>query len=359
MAALSKAKVPRERGRSGKAAGRATLSDVGREAGFSRSAVARVLLGTGGEHVRISASARTRIEKAARRLDYSPNRLAQQLRGKASRTIGVILDTGNTPVMSQRLFALESEASRRGYRLLVGQTHGQLEPLREYALDFRSRSVEVIFCLFDLAPGRDERAQSSFKKFRKVVFHGRPAWPGGYCVRVDTAAALVESIDHLVGRKKKQLALSLWNCAGDELAALRRDVFQRRTVELGLRGVVWDAASEGHEPSPAVLDRGIDFMIRKHGADAIIASNDIWATRFIFRLQRAGLRIPGDVAVLGYDNLDIASVMTPALTTVDQDHEEYATAALELLLEVAGDRAIPISRRIRTIRPRLIIREST
>lgn len=135
---------------------RATLADVAGRAGVSRSAAARALLGTGGEHVRVSASTRARIAKAARELDYQPNCFAQQLRGKASRTMGVILDTGNTPVMSQRLFALESEARRRGYRLLVGQTHGDLDALREYAADFSGRSVEAILYLFDLAPGCDE-----------------------------------------------------------------------------------------------------------------------------------------------------------------------------------------------------------
>ncbi len=84
---------------------RATLTDVAREAGVSRTAAARVLLGTGGDHVRVGEEARERIEAAAGRLDYLPNRLAQQLRGASSRTIGVILDTVNAPVMSERLLA--------------------------------------------------------------------------------------------------------------------------------------------------------------------------------------------------------------------------------------------------------------
>ncbi len=71
-----------------------TLIDIARAAGVSRSAVARVILGTGGDAVRVSEETSEKIQQMARRLGYSPNRLAQQLRGKASRTFGVLLDTG-------------------------------------------------------------------------------------------------------------------------------------------------------------------------------------------------------------------------------------------------------------------------
>lgn len=338
---------------------RPTLIDIAQAAAVSRSAAARVLLGTGGDHVRVSAATRERIEAAARRLRYTPNRQAQQLRGVSSKTIGVILDSLNVPVMSQRLFALEGVASRHGYRLLVGRTHGQTETLREYVADFTGRAVEAILCLFDLAPGRDERARACFGKFRKVVFHGRPAWPGGYCVRVDTEAAINACVDHLIAHGRRSPALSLWNCAKDELMEVRRSAFLRRVAKHGRPGVVWDAAAQSGQPSPDVLDRGIEFMMGKGRADAILASNDIWATRFILRLQKNSVRVPQDVAVIGYDNLDIASVVSPALTTIDQCHEEYAVAALELLLEIVSGRRIPAGGRVRTISPRLIIREST
>jgi len=338
---------------------RPTLSDIAREAAVSRSAAARVLLGTGGDHVRVSSGTHERIEAVARRLKYTPNRLAQQLRGVSSKTIGVILDSENVPVMSQRLFALEAVANWRGYRLLVGQTHGQAETLQDYVGDFAGRGVEAILCLFDLVPGRDERASDCFKSFRRVVFHGRPIWKGGYCVRVDTKAAMEDAVDHLVAQGKKRLALSLWSGANDELMEIRRTAFNQALAKHGRKGIVWDAAAAGNHPTVDVLDRGIDVMVKKWRADAILASNDIWATRFILHLQKNGLRVPQDVALVGYDNLDIAQVVSPSLTTIDQCHSEYATAALDLLLKLATGRRIAVAQRVYTITPRLIIREST
>ncbi len=337
---------------------RATLSDIAREAGVSRSAVARVLLGTGGEQVRVSEATSRRIEAAASQLRYTPNRQAQQLRGVSSKTIGVILDTQNVAVMSQRLFALESAASRQGYRLLVGQTHGQVEALQEYAADFTGRAVEAVLCLFDLVPGRDARVRECFHGFRKVVFHARPAWKGGYCVRVDTEAAIDACVDHLVAGGKRNPALALWNCAGDELMERRRNAFLQRLSLHACKGIVWDAGAKTITPSPAILDNGIDFMVRKCRADSIIASNDIWATRFMLKLQAAGKRIPEDVAVIGYDNLDIASVISPALTTIDPSHDDYAAGALRLLLDVAADRRIATNQRTIVVQPKLVIRAS-
>src|SRR5690606_34653604 len=128
---------------------------------------------------------------------YSPNRLAQQLRGVSSKTLGVILDTRNTPVMTERLFAIEREAANAGYRLLIGQTHGKTETINEYVADFSSRLVEGIICLFDLSPARTNQLKKTFAGFNNVIFHGRPAWPGGYCIKVDTAAAIRATIQHL------------------------------------------------------------------------------------------------------------------------------------------------------------------
>jgi len=336
---------------------KATLMDVAREAGVSRAAVGRVLLGTGGDGVRVSEGTKKRIEEAAAKLAYFPNRSAQQLRGKASRVMGVILDTRNTPVMSERLFSLEKEASKLGYRLLVGHVHGNSSTLGEYVKDFCGWGAEAILCLFDLAPGRDERAGENFGRFRNIVFHGRPAWRGGYCVRVDTAAAVSMAVDHLVQRGKKRLGIALWNCAEDELMEVRRVAFLDRAAFHGKQAIVWDAAAEAHDETSNIQDFGIDYLVSKMKADAILASNDIWATRFILHLQKRGIDIPRQVAVIGYDNLDVSRVISPALTTVDQEHGEYARQAMELLV------ALSTGRRVRektvTIRPALIVRHST
>jgi DNA-binding LacI/PurR family transcriptional regulator len=341
---------------------RSTLQDIARLAGVSRSAAARVLLGTGGESVRVSEGTGKRIRRAAAQLDYTPNRFAQQLRGVSSRTLGVIIETENIPVMTARLFALEHEASQRGYRLLIGRTHEQRNQLRDYVLDFSGRGVEAIFCLFDLGPKRDQWAREVFRNSKKVVFHGRPAWERGYCVKVDTIGAIHSVVDHLVARGKRNPALALWNMPKDELMSVRRGAFNEALAKHKIRArdkLVWDAASLSVNPTQEAADRGIEKLVRQGGADAILASNDVWAVRFMFRLKEIGLRIPEDVAVIGYDNLDIGEVIAPSLTTIDQSHQDYAAAAVDLLIRLAQDEPIPVAKRTVTVPSRLIIRHSS
>jgi DNA-binding LacI/PurR family transcriptional regulator len=328
-----------------------------------------VLLGTGGEHVRVSAQTQARIRVAAAQLGYAPNRLAQQLRGASSRTLGVIVGSENARVMGERVFALEQAAAVRGYRLLVGRVPAAEsgdDPLAGYVADFAGRGVEAVLFLFDLAPGRDVRVKAAFGCFRRVVFHGRAAWRGGLSVKTDTAAAIRAAVDHVVVRGKKRPALALWNAARDELMEVRRTAFAEALAAHGLPAAavrVWDAASESVTPDPATLDRGVVALVGKGRADAILASNDIWAVRFIQTLKAKGLRVPEDVAVIGHDDLDIGSVIEPPLTTINPNHEAYAEAALALLLRVAEDGATvhtsPGAKKTITVSSCLVVRGSS
>ncbi len=340
-----------------------TLSDVASEAGVSRSAVARVLLGTGGEHVRVGEDAQMRIHEAARQIGYTPNRNAQQLRGLSSRTIGVIVDSVNTRAMAERIFAIEEAAACLDYRILVGRVHGGVEQLDGYVADFMGRGVDAILCLFDLAPGRDARVKSIFKKrFPKVIFHGRAAWRGGFAVQIDIASAIRAAVGHLAERGKRRLGLALWNLKGDELMEIRRSAFVDALKIHGLpmdEGLIWDAASESATPDVATMDRGVESLVIEHQVDAILASNDIWAVRFIQTLKVRGFRVPQDIAVIGYDDLDIGRVVEPALTSVNPNHEAYANACLKLLMQVVGDGLGSASERTLKIQPLLVVRESS
>lgn len=118
-------------------------------------------------------------------------------------------------------------------------------------------------------------------------------------------------------------------------------------------GLIWAGAGSASRPHAEHLNDAIRKLVGHGWIDALIASNDIWAVRFIQHLNEHGWRVPQAVAVSGYDNLDLATVVEPNLTTVDQQHESYAREALSLLLDGAANRPE------RVIIPRLIVREST
>jgi DNA-binding LacI/PurR family transcriptional regulator len=338
-----------------------TLSDVARKAGISRTTAAKVLLGTGGDHVRVGDAAQARVRQAAEALSYRPNRAAQRLAGARTQTLGVLMDTVNAPVMNDRLAAIEREAARRGYRLLIGQVHGRLSVLADYLADFDSRGVDAFLCLFDVTRGRAGRLRPLLGGRRDVVMHGKPLQAGGYCVRVDTAGAVMRLVEHLLARGRRRIGLQLENMA-DELMPLRRKAYEaalKAHAQPVRPALIWAARSESVMPSPETIDDAIAHLVRDGRADAIVASNDIWAARLIQGLRAQGRAVPGTVAVTGYDNLDLATIVEPPLTTIDQQHDAYAIGALDLLTAIASGTLPPASKRTIVISPSLIVRSST
>jgi DNA-binding LacI/PurR family transcriptional regulator len=331
------------------------LIDVARAAGVSRVAAAHVLNGAGNGSVRVAPATRERVERIARELNYRPNRAAQQLRGVPSGLIGVIFDS-QWPTNFQRLSLLEQAGIARGLRFMVGQVHGDPRLVAQYLDDFQSRGVQGILCVVDLHRRYYDEMRPLFAGRRDVIFHGRPLVEESSCVRVDTADGIRQAVSHLLDRGRQRIGLLL-SSSGDQYMQFRRDGYEAEHVARGLAvepALVWCAEAETGIPDQAALDRAVDLLVRDAQADAIIAADDVWAVRLIQRLKARGVRVPDDVAVVGYDNLDLATVIEPALTTIDQQHESYAREAIDLLLNLGHSPATTA-----TVKPKLIVREST
>lgn len=345
-----------------KKAGIVTLVDVAKLAEVSRTTAAKVLLGTGGDHVRIGADARKRVKKAAESLQYRPNRAAQRLAGGHTQTLGILMDTVNAPVMNDRLAALEKEASLRGYRLLIGQLHGDTNTLNDYIADFDSRGVDAIFLLFDVTRGREDRLKPILGNRSDIVLHGKPLGKIGYCVKVDTARAVISLVEHLRKCGCRKIGLQLEDL-NDELMQTRKTSYKTALQQCGLpqdSSLIWTAKKNEVSSEPATINAAIDQLVATAEADSIIASNDIWAVRLIQGLKARGYRVPQDVAVTGYDNLDLATIIDPPLTTIDQQHQQYAKAAIDMLISItSADSKLHLHQKTVTIAPQLIIRASS
>jgi DNA-binding LacI/PurR family transcriptional regulator len=189
--------------------------------------------------------------------------------------------------------------------------------------------------------------------------HAKPLEADNYCVRVDTARAIGYLVDHLLARGRRRIGLHLEG-APDELMTVRREAY---TAALAAHGMDTDpslidtARTETVDPTREAIDEAIDNLAGGAGVDAIVASNDVWAAHLIQGLKARGHRVPEDVAVTGYDNLDLATIIDPSLTTIDQQHNIYAAAALDLLVAIAS-KAPPPPKRTVIVEPKLIVRES-
>lgn len=339
---------------------RVRLVDIAAQAGVSATVVSAVLRGGSTGTVRAGREATERVRNIAKRLNYRPNLAAQLLKGRPSDVIAVLIGAASTAANHERLAALEQAAYERGRRLMVGHFHDDPERTSKYIEDFLSRGIDALICFHNPAPNFDARGRGLLRGLRGVVFQTQRLIPGACCVDVDRAAGVRQAISHLVERGRKRIALVLNSSPEqDSLMEDRRRGYvaglEAAAREVGAR-LIW-CGSGIFPPTAALLQAGADALTGAY-ADAVIASNDVWAMGLMKMLRRDGRRVPEDIAVIGFDNLPAAELFDPALTSIDQNNKGFAEAALTLLTQVLERPDWPRKLRSVTVQPRLVVRES-
>lgn len=345
---------------------RVRLSDVAAKVGLSRSAVAGVLLHSAGKNVRVSKAAAARILAAAAELGYVPNQAAQRLAGKESRLVGVLIDSYAPAARFRQLAEIERAADAAGYRVIIGQSHGELAKIQSYLDDFLANDVAGLVCISHDYPDIGEEIARRTRIFAHTVFLGRPLGPVSRLAYIafDHARAMADVVDHLfaTGRRHPVFITSDLEYASTRLrhdsflSALRRHGIREAEtcVELVRNDLLW--TGEDLHPDLLALIRA---KIVNTGADAVVAMNDIIALRMLRALEAVGLRVPEDVALTGYDNSDFTAFIRPALTTVDLPPEQIAAEGFALLLRLIRGETLSARDRHILLRTRLVPRRST
>lgn len=330
------------------------LLDVAEAAGVSKATAAKVLLGTGGKNTRVSENVARQVREAAAELDYRPNQTARQLAGIRSQTLGLLIHHGNSPIVAERVFMMEEIASYAGYRMMIAHAHASEERVRRYLADFSSRGIDGIIAL-NFEAG-DTSLCEEMRSGPPVVFQStRPVdGPRFGWVRLDRAAGIRMAMDHLVTeRNRRQLGIVLNSHTTaydiERLDGFRRGLAVHRLPLRGERILAMDAVFD----YSAVIRRLVD----EQKVDAIIAASDLIAVALIKQLKAAGLRVPEDVAVTGFDNRESAAAID--LTTIDQENKLVAEATIDLVVKLIEQGPLESSRREIVVSPRLVVRATT
>jgi DNA-binding LacI/PurR family transcriptional regulator len=302
-----------------------------------------------------------RVLAEAKRLGYRPNAVARQLRGGRSGVLGVLIGLDDPQVNLDRLARLEHLAFERGYRLLVGQVREGDQKAALYLEDFAARGVDGLLWLHQPFQKTRRLSADLVNRLGAVVALDEPLTVGGGCVRIDYAAGIQLAVYHLheTGRRRIGLALAGPGQKGDPLQQ-RRLGYLRAMENLGVvtsPDHVW-LGDMVEQPTPLLVGRALEQLVHRGKADALLASNDLWAAAFLRALRKDGLRVPEDVAVVGFDNLAFSALLDPALTTLDQDHEAFARHTLDLMVNALQGGKIPKAKRMVTVIPRLVVRDS-
>lgn len=338
------------------------LADIAKMAGVSIPTVAKALHGTGGANTRVSEKTAKKIKSIARQMGYRPNLIARQLAGKKSQIIGVIIDSYAPQVAFNRLAEMERQAAKLGYRFMVGQSHGELDRILEYIEDFDARGVDGIICISHNYPAIAEQIDEAIANTElKALFIGRPADKSANFsfVDIDIADGIIQAISHLVNRGKSSIGIILPKSEYPNITARYKGYIaglNKNKLEYNEDLLADIPDTSIVKISSELIKPAIERLLAKQ-VDAIICSNDRVAVHVIKLLMKMGIRIPDQIAIVGYDNLEICEMITPELTSIDQNPRELARQAIDILIEQI-ERS-PTKPRHVTIKPNLIIRETT
>lgn len=328
-----------------------TMRDIAEATGVSQSTVSRVLSGTP-TAVPIAETTRKRVVETARRMGYRPNPLARGLRGAPTMLLGVIVRDVTDPFFAGAIEAASLEANRRGYNVVLGHAHRSADEAEALWGILEARHCDALLFLGDLRerPGLIEELQSTSIPV-VALWHGSRE-SGIPTVSVDNRSGITAVVGHLVDLGHERIAFAGPRRLGD--INEREDAYVAAVHGHGL--VVPDTY---HLEAPNDYRGGADAFDRLMDLDlpptAIVAPTDVLAIGMLHAAQRRGLRVPEDVSVSGFDDIPVAAVAVPALTTVRMPTEAMIHAAIDLVIgseEVLGD-FHPI------LEPELVIRAST
>ncbi|QMU97040.1 LacI family transcriptional regulator [Microbacterium esteraromaticum] len=326
---------------------RATITQVAARAGVSVASASRALNGQ-------IASAETiaKVEKAASELGYVADATAQSLkRGRTFQLAYAVADIGN-PVYVEMMTAIQKVTSASGYRLILSST-GDASSSVDVVRDLSRGYVDgLIISPLRVTP---ELLDALSAVPVPVVVLGRVPGDAGFdTVRADSLTAMRQVVDHLAERSHRDLAF-INGPVDTTPGAFRRDGFTAAVAahpEVRAQSVVATdfTIAAGYEAAIPLLS-GAE---RPH---AVIAANDLIGVGVLRAAEDLGLSVPGDLAVTGIDDTELAAVMRPGLTSVDMGAAERGRVAAELLLARIADAERPTQ--TVAVAPRLVVRGST
>ena len=328
------------------------LKDVAERAGVSVRTVSNVV----NDFHYVAPQTRARVQAAVDELGYRPNTAARQLRGGRTGLVALVLPELDSPYFSELGALLTDEAERRGWTLLVEQTRGDSErELRLLQADRAHHVDGIVFSPWGVDPGELDPAHHRVP----LVVLGEQSPAGCFDhVGVDNIAAARSATEHLLGLGRRRIAtIGGQPHLANATAAQRIAGFRLAVEAAGLPADSTFAADvrtlhreDGADAMRQLLDQSPDI-------DAVFCFTDELALGAIRAAHERGRRVPDDLAVVGFDDIEDGRFSIPSLTTIAPDKTLIATRAIELLQERLRD---PSATARREVAPyELVEREST
>ncbi len=298
----------------------------------------------------IPQNTRDRVKEAAAKFDYHPSFYARSLRKRQSYTVGVLVPELNDSYTTQILAGVEDFLIEEGYFYLTASHRRKPDLIEEYPNMLRERSVEG-FIFIDTVLERSPRAPA-------VAIAGHRVIEGVTNVVLDQRRAAELTLRHLYSLGHRRIAFmrggshssdadERWECMQAVAAELGIPVRPELTVQLKSR---ISTPELGLDPANELLQRKAPFT-------ALVGYDDIAAIGAIRAIRDKGLRVPEDISVIGFDDIQSAAFHNPSISTIRQPLVRMGTLAAHTLLQrIRGESDVPQKL---TVQPEIVIREST
>lgn len=323
----------------------ATIKDVAREAGLTVGTVSRVLNNRG----YISEATRNRVHQVMKELNYQPNEVARSLSKSKTNTIGVIVPHIVHPYFAKLISNLEKAASDRGFKILLCNSREERERELEYLEMLKSNRVAgLVLCSATV------KTESLESLDIPVITIERNVGTGTASVECDNYQGGVLAAKHLIACGCKYI-INFSGVDKTEMPADSREVgFLDMCRQYGVDGVA--CKSQENQYYAMEYHEYIEKIITENPkTDGIFASSDLIAAQVLQVCAKLGLRVPEQVKVVGFDDVNIASLTTPPITTVHQPVKEMAELSVDLIMRSNKGEMIPT----RTVLPVTLVKRGT
>ena len=288
------------------------IYDIAKEAGVSISTVSRVMNNKGN----VNAATRKKVEAILDKHDYTPSAIARGMVSKTMKTVAVLTVDIRVPHYARTVYTIEREFSHRGYEVAICNTGGELEETAKYLKTMLEKKVDgivLVGSIFNTLCKKDEIG-NMIKNTPVVLANGKLELPNSYSVLVDDRYLdmyYLKDMDTVSARLKSEGFIKALESHGVS-DAKQYVIDTDRSIGGGIEAVE-------------------KLIAENKKFTAIVCGEDITATGAVKAALRAGLRVPEDVAVTGYNNSEYARICEPRLTTIDNKPEMVAMMSVQLL----------------------------
>ncbi|MCB1754071.1 MAG: LacI family DNA-binding transcriptional regulator [Gammaproteobacteria bacterium] len=312
------------------------IKDIAEKAGVSAATVSRAL---GEESELVAEPTRTLIRQVAQELNYRPNVSARNLRTRKSMSIlMVVRDIGN-PFYLEVLKGVEAVARKSGYSVLMGNTEDDPAREAEYFNMLSDGHADGMVLMTGKLPASSMAGFAYPEKLPIVVALEVIENSGFPHVQIDNISAARKAVQHLIELGHKRIA----HISGPLSAVMsvhRREGYRQAMAAAGLAiPETYEQEGEFHLHSGRAACRALFELEQK--PTAIFVANDEMAFGAINELRQSGYDVPGDVSVVGFDDLFLGEAFFPPLTTVSQPRDMIGQQAMSLLLDILAGKPGP------------------